>query len=921
MAFRPFITNLLGLDGTPESGGLLQSYVKDTTTPLPLYSDAGVTPRTNPIVAESLGQVTAYFNDALSYSWQAKTADNATTLWRADVVAGVLTLTFVNPDYDVFPIVDLAAVRSTSTYAALTGLMAATGLIDGAVYVTKARSSADDGGHGQWRYDAASVATADGGTVLAKDGGGAGRFFRLWNGSVDPRWFGASSSALAAANTTAFGSIPRGSIVDLQGLTYTVTDAAAIIFDLHLINGALKVGSVRYPMPRNPMAHPLASSEPKIIEDGTQVHYWPGPVANFSGTLVGCWADSQRHETQPGSPLMFERSKDGVTWQDAVVVYANNSYDPRPLVGAKLSASRFGVLFCEVDGSGNINATKFSYTDNPTAQSPTFTTVDVGTVLAYFHPEPLVEGNTVHFFGYGGAPDIDIYRLTSTNLGAAGTWTMTKIIEGSTSAITKPVEPAVVKIDTSKYLMIVRDDDGGNAHASTSTDLSTWTALIDTGIGLGLNPPAAIVTWGKLWFYAAARGDDIEGLTDTLIVYEADADAVYAAGGVFSPVPAPRIAMKGKPSMIGYMSVAEIDPSVWMGFMIDGEEDLGSANPTSARLIRLGGYDVPSQVNLVHRRRPPITKANTPIWWPYGNPTGITSRGKGWAGSWIASSTDSISATRTQLDDALRGTIPWTPPYAARLQSAAGGSGRTIYCNRIYGRENIAAWLDKVVTGNFAGYGTLPGYYFFRIRLDFGTGGSPSTAIVVDSETAAISAFATGHKVVSVVSYTPRVTSSHVWGSNDDCWLDFRFISNDAGAADFYLTGRWVDLGNEYVPLDPEGIDEVRESLKQITEVVQYSASQLIGLGSFGSTSSGVIPVTCSRKRVIPAVSIANGFAAGDVQQDGGPDVQSTATTFDKIGVTGARMALASAAAFASGSDKEIEAGSNGFEILFEAAT
>lgn len=98
MAWKPFITNLLGLAGTPESGGLLQSYVKSTTTPLPLYSDAGITPLTNPVVADSLGQITAYFNDTLAYTWHAKTADGSVTLWSADVVSGVLTLTFVNED-------------------------------------------------------------------------------------------------------------------------------------------------------------------------------------------------------------------------------------------------------------------------------------------------------------------------------------------------------------------------------------------------------------------------------------------------------------------------------------------------------------------------------------------------------------------------------------------------------------------------------------------------------------------------------------------------------------------------------------------------------------------------------------------------------------------------------------------------------
>lgn len=84
---------------------------------------------------------------------------------------------------------NLAGVRFVATYAALTALMAATGLADGAVYATRARATADDGGAGLWRYDAASTATANGGTILAIDGGGAGRFFRLYTGAIQAKWF------------------------------------------------------------------------------------------------------------------------------------------------------------------------------------------------------------------------------------------------------------------------------------------------------------------------------------------------------------------------------------------------------------------------------------------------------------------------------------------------------------------------------------------------------------------------------------------------------------------------------------------------------------------------------------------------------------------------------------------------------------
>lgn len=232
MAFRPFITSLLGLDGTPESGGLLRSVVKGTSTPLPLYSDsAGAVPLTNPVVATSLGTIVCYFNDTLEYSWQAKTADNATTLWEANVVSGVLSLTYVNPEYSEHPIIeaswvpalgtplgtgwpaafaqdideildDAKGIRVCATYAEMTALTADE-LTDNRVYCTYARAAEEDGGFGFWRYDSGSSATANGGTVLAIDGGGAGRFFRLIESEICVSWFtDGNASGTAQASLT-----------------------------------------------------------------------------------------------------------------------------------------------------------------------------------------------------------------------------------------------------------------------------------------------------------------------------------------------------------------------------------------------------------------------------------------------------------------------------------------------------------------------------------------------------------------------------------------------------------------------------------------------------------------------------------------------------------------------------------------------
>lgn len=111
MAAKPFIVTLTGLSGAVESGGLLYSFVRSTSTPRALYTDVGLSvPATNPVEANALGLITVYFNDALEYTWQAKTADDSTTLWEADVVGGVLTLTYINPDYDEHPIIEASWV-------------------------------------------------------------------------------------------------------------------------------------------------------------------------------------------------------------------------------------------------------------------------------------------------------------------------------------------------------------------------------------------------------------------------------------------------------------------------------------------------------------------------------------------------------------------------------------------------------------------------------------------------------------------------------------------------------------------------------------------------------------------------------------------------------------------------------------------
>jgi hypothetical protein len=120
--------------------------------------------------------------------------------------------------------IDFNTVNSVATYADLTALTMSTGLSNGAVYYTRSRATDGDGGFGPWRYDSTSTATANGGTVLAVDGGGVGRFFRLYDCDLQLCWFAAIAyvSPLSVSYTTR-----QGAPNITTALSLAITEAAS----------------------------------------------------------------------------------------------------------------------------------------------------------------------------------------------------------------------------------------------------------------------------------------------------------------------------------------------------------------------------------------------------------------------------------------------------------------------------------------------------------------------------------------------------------------------------------------------------------------------------------------------------------------------------------------------------------------------
>lgn len=211
-----------------------------TSTPVVAYSNPGLT---TPITqggtfGDTAGRRVIYLNPNAGVVVEVKSTDEATSYGEFYVPSEI----DIGTDQPI--VVD--------NNAALTALTAIAGLADNGIYETRGRSTERDGGQGRWIYDSASTSTANGGTVLAIDGGGAGRFFRLdIKDFYDPQWWGALGdgstndySALVSACSTAN---TDGFFLDGKNKTYKINtgiSAWAIKARNFVVNGVAVTANV-----------------------------------------------------------------------------------------------------------------------------------------------------------------------------------------------------------------------------------------------------------------------------------------------------------------------------------------------------------------------------------------------------------------------------------------------------------------------------------------------------------------------------------------------------------------------------------------------------------------------------------------------------------------------------------------------------
>lgn len=113
-------------------------------------------------------------------------------------------------------------------FASVAAMSSQTGMANNAIAITYGYYTANDGGHGTYRYDSSSSATVNGGTVI-NAAGGVGRWLLLYSGIVNVKQFGAkgdgvtldTSAMQAAHNTGLLVYYPAGTYLFAPTITFS----------------------------------------------------------------------------------------------------------------------------------------------------------------------------------------------------------------------------------------------------------------------------------------------------------------------------------------------------------------------------------------------------------------------------------------------------------------------------------------------------------------------------------------------------------------------------------------------------------------------------------------------------------------------------------------------------------------------------
>ena len=176
----PGLWPVIDANGTPVSGATINFYEPGTTTPKAVYSDATLATSLGTVLTTNAGGEPTTLAGTVARLWWA--ADGAA--FDVQVTAGASTRTWSSVVVSDSGLISLIPISN------ITALRAATWPSGRPTQAQVVSNWTTGDGGGVFRWNAASTATDNGGTIIKETAVTTGRWIRQWTGTLFASWFG-----------------------------------------------------------------------------------------------------------------------------------------------------------------------------------------------------------------------------------------------------------------------------------------------------------------------------------------------------------------------------------------------------------------------------------------------------------------------------------------------------------------------------------------------------------------------------------------------------------------------------------------------------------------------------------------------------------------------------------------------------------
>lgn len=637
--------------------------------------------------------------------------------------------------------------------------------------------------------------------------------------------------------------------------------------------------------------YPLKLNKLELLRAPGQ-HFWSGPII-FDAARRRWWvffSSGWHHGASYGSSLQVMWSRDGFAQdRNAATIAMQDGWEWTPQFGVAtvFPSGRVGIVI--YGRSSSTSAVKFFYSDDGATWSKTDLSPSVAIVpTGEMHTLP--NGDKI-LYGYGTVSGVtQMTYITIHDEGAS--FTSGACFASSPSAAL--AEPTVFEIGVNKWGMLARRDDSDqttayNAWGATSTDGTTWTTPVDSGVELGANPVKGIVDdWGTLWIHANFRGtfqspDDASdsgtadgygtpaGKGDVLGVMRTNALDFFNAGGVVTA---------------GDRSWIEQDP--WpvrnTGQINYCRDDLGKywAIASTQELLRSNTDPAAEQMVMLLTPSAPVTpriKATPTSYNELHNPffrqrnasAGTTGTGKSFVTDrWLWDGNGSATATISfpTVSDEMRRLIPGRPNVAMGI-SSTGAAFSKLYQQR-FGRAAVAHYSDRIGWLQLWLSGTIPANLYFVSSIDFGTGGS--TSVSTQTKLAGAEPLTIGGTPLYRIARKVLLpsTDGKTFGSSTPT-IQFALQDATSGGAHAWgctLFAAKLSLNPDLDEIEYPDIEVENDLLDRYTEYRAFAANELVNVGWAPGAGVAVCALPWKQKVKTPVGTVLSP-AAGDFVVNG----------------------------------------------------